>query len=151
MEGESRENGYEGFSSSVPLFIEEGQSNIQPVKQIDQSRNVEGKDTTSHQSINGDRKGVETGKDIASNTGGRSEKNGTHIAKYPISGKDGRAKYVTVRNFRGQVYVDIRDFYESGGEYFPSKKGITLTAREFKAIMMISKNITRAIYSGQNK
>jgi len=30
---------------------------------------------------------------------------------------------VSVRDFRGKLYVDIREFYEKDGEYLPGKKG----------------------------
>lgn len=32
---------------------------------------------------------------------------------------------VLVRKFKGKVYVDIREFYNKGGEDLPSKKGLT--------------------------
>lgn len=35
----------------------------------------------------------------------------------------GKNKRVTVREFKGQIYVDIREFYDSEGELKPGKKG----------------------------
>ena len=154
MEEVPRENEHAGLSSSEPLsieeFIEEGKANLQPRKPTDQGRHKEGKVITGHQTGNSEKGVHEAGTGTPTNVPSNM-KAAIHIAKFPISVKDGRAKYVTVRNFRGQVYVDIRDYYESGGQYFPSKKGITLAAREFKAVMSLSKNITRAIYSGKNQ
>jgi hypothetical protein len=41
----------------------------------------------------------------------------------------------SITMFKGREYADIRIFYEKDGEYFPSKKGITVsldTWSEFK-------------------
>ena len=32
-------------------------------------------------------------------------------------------KFATVKKFKGKIYVDIREYYESGGEMKPGKKG----------------------------
>lgn len=36
-----------------------------------------------------------------------------------------KRRFVTVREFKGSVYVDIREFYDAGGELKPGKKGET--------------------------
>ncbi len=33
----------------------------------------------------------------------------------------------SITNFKGREYADIRIFYEKDGDYFPSKKGITVS------------------------
>ncbi|XP_011672550.2 activated RNA polymerase II transcriptional coactivator p15-like [Strongylocentrotus purpuratus] len=151
MEDVPRENEDSGYTSPEPLFIDEGLSNLQPGKMNEQGRQVgektikplKGRQMDSYE------KDVDGGgTDVTTNTA--RDVKATTVAKLPISMKDGRAKYVAVRKFRGQVYVDVRDYYESNGQYFLTKKGITLSAREFKAVLMISKNINRAIYSGEN-
>lgn len=35
----------------------------------------------------------------------------------------GNMKRVTVREFKGKTLIDIREYYESNGEYKPGKKG----------------------------
>lgn len=41
---------------------------------------------------------------------------------------------VLVRKFKGKVYVDIREFYNKGGEDLPSKKGISLPLDQWKML-----------------
>ncbi|PIO64728.1 transcriptional Coactivator p15 [Teladorsagia circumcincta] len=52
----------------------------------------------------------------------------------------GSMRYVTVRNFRGKMLIDIREYYsdKASGVLRPSKKGISLNKEQyenFKAIM----------------
>lgn len=35
-----------------------------------------------------------------------------------------KCRFVKVREFRGKLFVDIREFYEKNGEMLPGKKGI---------------------------
>ncbi|XP_013378596.1 activated RNA polymerase II transcriptional coactivator p15 [Lingula anatina] len=53
-------------------------------------------------------------------------------------GKDGeemfqlsKMRYVTVSEFRGKCFVNIREYYESDGEMKPGKKGIALNAEQW--------------------
>ena len=39
----------------------------------------------------------------------------------------GNNRFVKVREFRGKIYVDIREFYEKDGEMKPGKKGEDLS------------------------
>lgn len=34
-----------------------------------------------------------------------------------------RQKFVNVREFRGRILIDIREYYDAGGEMKPGKKG----------------------------
>ena len=38
----------------------------------------------------------------------------------------------SVTNFKGHEYADIRIFYEKDGDFFPSKKGITVSLDTWK-------------------
>ena len=80
-----------------------------------------------------------------------STSDGVDICTVNIGGDNKRPKYATVRSFQGKIYVDIREFYGSGGLYFPTKKGITLSASNFKSLLMVTKKINAGIYRGQQR
>lgn len=42
-----------------------------------------------------------------------------------------RMRFATVSEFRGNVMVGIREFYDAGGELKPGKKGISLTKEQW--------------------
>ncbi|XP_047000366.1 RNA polymerase II transcriptional coactivator [Schistocerca americana] len=56
-----------------------------------------------------------------------------------------KKRFVTVREFRGQVYVDIREYYENDGELKPGKKGISLTASAWRKLLSLSDDIDEAL------
>ncbi|XP_072938548.1 RNA polymerase II transcriptional coactivator [Epargyreus clarus] len=56
-------------------------------------------------------------------------------------------KLVKVREFKGKVYVDIREFYEKNGELLPGKKGISLTPEQWRKLVSLSDEINESISS----
>ena len=46
----------------------------------------------------------------------------------------GSNKFVTVTEFRGKVYVGIREYYEKDGELKPGKKGIALNLEQWNLL-----------------
>ncbi|GBM64765.1 Activated RNA polymerase II transcriptional coactivator p15 [Araneus ventricosus] len=54
-------------------------------------------------------------------------------------------RYVSVREFRGKLMVDIREYYEKDGEMKPGKKGICLNMEQWNALKEQMENIEAAI------
>lgn len=51
-----------------------------------------------------------------------------------------------MREFRGKVYVDIREFYtDSNGDLKPGKKGISLTAPQYQKLKGLLSEIDDAL------
>jgi hypothetical protein len=44
----------------------------------------------------------------------------------------GKKKRATVRSFKETLLLDIREFYDQGGEEKPGKKGISLTLEQVR-------------------
>jgi len=59
----------------------------------------------------------------------------------------GKKKRATVRAFRGTILLDIREFYEAGGQEKPGKKGITLTIEQVRTSTSILPLHSDLIYS----
>eukprot|EP00123_Amoebidium_parasiticum_P022067 comp7892_c0_seq1/m.3470 comp7892_c0_seq1/g.3470 ORF comp7892_c0_seq1/g.3470 comp7892_c0_seq1/m.3470 type:complete len:115 (-) comp7892_c0_seq1:248-592(-) len=57
----------------------------------------------------------------------------------------GRNRRVTVRKFHGKVLIDIREYYDAGGEMKPGKKGISLSTEQWDKIKALAGDIDKAI------
>lgn len=44
----------------------------------------------------------------------------------------GKNRFVKVSEFKGKVYVNIREFYNADGDLRPGKKGIMLTTEQWQ-------------------
>lgn len=60
-------------------------------------------------------------------------------------------KRVTISEFKGKVFVDIREFYEKDGELFPGKKGISLKPEHFAKLVEFIPQISAQLAAKINK
>lgn len=58
----------------------------------------------------------------------------------------GKMKFVTVREFKGKLYVDIREHYEKDGELLPGKKGVSLPAEQWQNLKAVIDDIDQKLW-----
>jgi hypothetical protein len=56
-----------------------------------------------------------------------------------------RNRFVKVREFKGKVYIDIREFYESDGELKPGRKGISLSTKQWQKLKSVISEVDEAL------
>jgi len=78
------------------------------------------------------------GKASASNSVGNDDEPSWHL---------GRNKHVKVRSFKGQTYIDIREYYvdQSTMDTKPGKKGISLTCEQYQNLKGILDEVDHAL------
>jgi len=54
-------------------------------------------------------------------------------------------KRLTVGKYKGNVNVSLREFYEKDGEMLPGKKGISLTAEQWAAVVAAAPAVEAAL------
>lgn len=52
--------------------------------------------------------------------------------------------------FRGKIYVDVREYYEKDGEMLPGKKGISLTVEQWEKLKALIPKIDDALAAKDN-
>jgi hypothetical protein len=57
----------------------------------------------------------------------------------------GKMRYATVREFRGKVMVDLREFYNADGDIRPGKKGLALSLEQWNTLKEHMGDIDAAI------
>ncbi|KAH8409478.1 hypothetical protein KR222_006378 [Zaprionus bogoriensis] len=54
-------------------------------------------------------------------------------------------RQVRINEFRGKKMVDIREHYEKDGKVLPGKKGISLSAKQWRKLLEVADQVTRAL------
>lgn len=54
-------------------------------------------------------------------------------------------KRVTVREFKGRTYIDVREYYLKDGDWLPGKKGISLQPGQWKKLLSIADEVNQAL------
>jgi len=62
----------------------------------------------------------------------------------------GKKKRATVREFKGAVFLDIREYYGADDQEKPGKKGISLTLEQWKVLSESASEIDQ-LFSAQKK
>lgn len=57
----------------------------------------------------------------------------------------GKNRKVSVREFKGKVLIDIREFYSKDGKDMPGKKGIALSGEQWRKLLESADDINDAI------
>jgi len=81
-------------------------------------------------------------KDSGASSGSKMRKNDSGEAYFELE----RNKRVTVREFKGKVYVDIREFYEKDGKFLPGKKGISLNTTQWNMFKDLIPDIQEGVH-----
>ncbi|KAE9552513.1 hypothetical protein FO519_004255 [Halicephalobus sp. NKZ332] len=72
-------------------------------------------------------------KSKAQKKGKKNDDEGSDDLPEPGAIPVGNKRFVTVSEFRGRHFLNIREYYEKGGKLLPTKKGITFNKNEFES------------------
>nr|ALS04292.1 activated RNA polymerase II transcriptional coactivator p15 [Acartia pacifica] len=77
----------------------------------------------------------------------KQEKSDSQLSGQDPSWHLGRNKHVVVRSFKGQTYIDIREYYvdKNTMDTKPGKKGISLNCEQYQKLKTILDEIDHAL------
>lgn len=55
-----------------------------------------------------------------------------------------KTRQIRINEFRGRKLIDIREYYEKNGEMLPGKKGISLSLSQWKRLLEVADEVTKA-------
>ncbi|KAH8392347.1 hypothetical protein KR215_006598 [Drosophila sulfurigaster] len=76
-----------------------------------------------------------------SNGGDSASADGEGATNWTLEGM----RQVRINEFRGRKMVDIREHYEKDGKVLPGKKGISLSASQWRKLLAVADEVTRAL------
>ncbi|XP_014277543.1 RNA polymerase II transcriptional coactivator isoform X2 [Halyomorpha halys] len=56
-----------------------------------------------------------------------------------------KKRFLKVREFKGKVMIDLREYYDSDGEMKPGRKGISLSLQQWRKLVEISKEVDEVL------
>jgi len=56
-----------------------------------------------------------------------------------------KTRMVKINEFKGRIFIDIREYYEANGELKPGKKGISLSASQYQKLKEILPEVDEAL------
>lgn len=59
----------------------------------------------------------------------------------------GRDRKISVTEFKGRRYVNIREYYDAGGEMKPGRKGVSLTREQWDMLTQVKDEVNQAVVS----
>ncbi|XP_057303086.1 activated RNA polymerase II transcriptional coactivator p15-like [Hydractinia symbiolongicarpus] len=75
----------------------------------------------------------------------KKEDNASHGDDDASSWDLGKKKKVSISEFKGQTYINIREYYEADGELKPGRKGIALNLSQWDELTKVVDKINKKI------
>merc|ERR1712226_1171521 len=57
----------------------------------------------------------------------------------------GRNRKVSINEFRGKVLIDIREYYDAGGEMKPGRKGISFNREQWENLLSVADKVNKCL------
>lgn len=57
------------------------------------------------------------------------------VPVHVIEKKENEQLRISINEYKGHQYIDIRSFFNTGGEFLPSRKGVTLKVDDYPELL----------------